>query len=362
MLETRKVRDMSSNPDPEFLPEKPEYRRTQAQQLAQIPGLHEKVLARVQRRITQRSIIEGGPTRELSGATKEYLEAGVRAVSKIQQQPDVLLAPIEEKGLESVILIALRPALLIQNDDFAEADEPWKEPLDTARQEIRIRVPSIGRIETVSGNQTQIIATGFVVGDGLVMTNRHVVELIADQYPNHPTKWKLRTSLSPQINFKGEYNLPQTRVFGFLDEPIHTHSTLDLGLLRIGGSAVPSKLKVSSSEPDLTASKNLYVVGYPESDNEKIIPDAVLKDIFAGHYGFKRLAPGELRNKFEPEGVFAHDCSTLGGNSGSCVVDLDSQMIIGLHYSGSYTKSNYAVSLWKLKSDSLLSEVGVDFD
>ena len=34
----------------------------------------------------------------------------------------------------------------------------------------------------------------------------------------------------------------------------------------------------------------------------------------------------------EPDDVMFHDCSTLGGVSGSCVVDLDSNQVIGLHF------------------------------
>jgi len=198
------------------------------------------------------------------------------------------------------------------------------------------------------------------VGDGLVMTNRHVVEAIATQYPNDLNKWKLKTQYSPQINFKAEYNIPASNVFPILDVEIPTHPSLDMGLLHIAGTP-PRALKVATAPPDLASNKNVYVVGYPASDNEGTIPAAVLKDIFAGEFGYKRLAPGEFTNEFAKLGVFAHDCSTLGGNSGSCVIDLDAQVIIGLHYSGSYQKSNYAVSLWKLTNDPLLTGAGVKF-
>jgi V8-like Glu-specific endopeptidase len=86
-----------------------------------------------------------------------------------------------------------------------------------------------------------------------------------------------------------------------------------------------------------------------------------MRRIFANIYEKKRLQPGNLTNSFESVGEFAHDCSTLGGNSGSCVLDLDTGLVIGLHYSGSYMHSNYAVSLWKLKEDAILKEAGVNF-
>ena len=52
--------------------------------------------------------------------------------------------------------------------------------------------------------------------------------------------------------------------------------------------------------------------------------------------------------------LFQHDCSTLGGNSGSCVVDLDSEQVIGLHFQGTYLDANWAVTLAKLATDPLI--------
>jgi V8-like Glu-specific endopeptidase len=60
--------------------------------------------------------------------------------------------------------------------------------------------------------------------------------------------------------------------------------------------------------------------------------------------------------------IFTHDCSTLGDNSGSCVVDLQTGRVIGLHFRGSYRRTRYAVALWQLAGDSLLKSAGVRFD
>ena len=38
-----------------------------------------------------------------------------------------------------------------------------------------------------------------------------------------------------------------------------------------------------------------------------------------------------------------HDASTLGGNSGSAVIDLETGEAVGLHFAGSYLQANYAV-------------------
>src|SRR5262249_58349861 len=43
------------------------------------------------------------------------------------------------------------------------------------------------------------------------------------------------------------------------------------------------------------------------------------------------------------EALLWHNCTTLGGNSGSVVFDLNSGQALGLHFSGSFLVTNYAV-------------------
>ena len=55
----------------------------------------------------------------------------------------------------------------------------------------------------------------------------------------------------------------------------------------------------------------------------------------------KRLAPGQLIRVSSRE--LQHDCSTLGGNSGSVVLDLESGEAVGLHFAGRFLVANFAV-------------------
>src|SRR6516165_11707527 len=43
------------------------------------------------------------------------------------------------------------------------------------------------------------------------------------------------------------------------------------------------------------------------------------------------------------EGATRHDCTTLGGNSGSVVLNLSTGEAVGLHFAGLYQETNYAV-------------------
>src|SRR3954470_16602623 len=66
-----------------------------------------------------------------------------------------------------------------------------------------------------------------------------------------------------------------------------------------------------------------------------------MEDIFGKTYNKKRLAPGGITS-VEPTRLL-HSCTTLGGNFGSAVIDLDTGMALGLHFSGSFLATNYAV-------------------
>src|SRR5260221_9158579 len=91
---------------------------------------------------------------------------------------------------------------------------------------------------------------------------------------------------------------------------------------------------------NILATKSAAVIGYPAYDSH--IPESELMErIFGKVYNKKRLAPGAV-TAVEGECIL-HNCSTLGGNSGSAVVDLDSGAALGLHFSGTFFTTNYAV-------------------
>jgi hypothetical protein len=129
-----------------------------------------------------------------------------------------------------------------------------------------------------------------------------------------------------------------------------------------GGWSVPPPLPLALAAPEIGDAEHLvYLIGYPATDNQGITPPEVLTRIFGGIYEVKRLQPGTITAISKALPRFAHDCSTLGGNSGSCVVDLETHKVIGLHFSGSYRDTNYAVALWALTKDPLLVGAGVEF-
>jgi endonuclease G len=82
------------------------------------------------------------------------------------------------------------------------------------------------------------------------------------------------------------------------------------------------------------------VVGYPSEESRNRNP-LFVDTIFGGKLSVKRLAPGEFIGS--KRGALFHDCSTLGGNSGSPVVEMTTGAVVGLHRDGSFLARNEAV-------------------
>jgi serine protease len=234
---------------------------------------------------------------------------------------------------------------------------------------------SVGRIDTAPGRHA---GTGFVVGDGLVMTNRHVLEELAFPTPtrSNPSGWVLIGR--PVVNFSPS-GTDATRSFRILEvvfsgpDPIDGRinlAHLDLALLRVEktnaeGAGLPPALRLSDQAIAVGAAK-LFVVGYPAlptllpSDEEgKRRMDVVrrLQEIYDMKYGVRYLSPGLVLTSSEavPDSpkhwVFTHDATSLGGNSGSCVLSFDHNLdVAGLHFAGDWLRANYAHAINDVRS------------
>ncbi|WP_373696481.1 MULTISPECIES: hypothetical protein [Rhizobium] len=98
-------------------------------------------------------------------------------------------------------------------------------------------------------------------------------------------------------------------------------------------SAIPLAAKPSISQ-------GVAVIGHPAFDRR--IPDVnLMEDIYGKIYNKKRLAPGAVTAV--RDGKLLRNCTTLGGSSGSCVLDFASGEAFGLHFSGRFITTNYAV-------------------
>ena len=285
----------------------------------------------------------------------ELLERGTEALKKVRRSgARARLSDDEMLGLEAVILVTGRPALLVQDNTFPTPPPGW-EVLEEHRKEIENTFPSVGAIfASFDGGGSQQIGTAFVVGKNTLMTNRHVAVTFAQQDDDG---WAFKPGLGAKIDYRREKDRDARREFA-VKSIIGVHAKLDMALLEVkpkavsGTAKLPPPLTLAAKAPK--KGDHVYTVGYPVRDNTGATPSPVLLDIFGDVLGVKRLQPGEYDGALQPPSIFSHDCSTLAGNSGSCVLSLATHEVVGLHYQGTFEVTNRAVSLWKLKNDALL--------
>jgi endonuclease G len=256
--------------------------------------------------------------------------------------------PGGELQLETIVMRTGRPVLAIKQDEaqltFDDADSAvWKARLTAALPRLVHAAKAVGRIE-VEGHSLAWLGTGWFVAPETIVTNRHVAAEFGRQ---SGTRFIFRQGLDghtmrASIDLLEEVDREDSLTFE-LRQILHIEESdgPDVAFLRvdqIGGEspATPIALAETSQPDDFVA-----VIGYPARDSR--IPDTVLMDrIFGNVYNKKRLAPGQV---LEPvSGTLRHDCSTLGGNSGSVVLSLATGDAVGLHFAGRFLETNFAVS------------------
>jgi hypothetical protein len=291
------------------------------------------------------------------------VEAGWRGLEKISADgEDAELTPAENFGLEAIIVLEGRPAILLQRGELLQVPDEWS-VLNDLKDDINQTARSVGRIEVSGHPSFDWVGTGFLVADDVVMTNRHVAEAFCHRPPRKRT-WRFKPGMSGQIDYMEEWGNLDKAEFEFRSV-IGVHDVYDMALFRVrrispSGVEPPQPLTIASESPEDLDNHKVYACGYPAWDGRRNEPAAMMR-IFANIFNVKRLQPGELRQFHANSNIVEHDCSTLGGNSGSCVVDLDTNRVVGLHFGGRFQQANKAVALWQLTDDPLLVKAGVNF-
>ncbi|WP_426367312.1 trypsin-like serine peptidase [Streptomyces sp. E-08] len=307
------------------------------------------------------------PAAEISRFAREerarVLEAGVSGLEKLAGHREDELDGDEAFGVEAIVLLEGRPAILVQRQDFAAQHDEWA-VLEPQRPAIRESLVRVGRVEVTGHPSLDWIGTAFMVGPRTVMTNRHVA---AEFSRFEGEQWTLEFGMSARVDPAEELPVagapPGPSVAYEITDVIGVHPDVDMALLRVEPSAedgLPTPLAVAADAPASLPGRPVYVIGYPAWDGRRNEPES-MRRIFMDVYNVKRLQPGTA-TEFVPGGlVMKHDCSTLGGNSGSPVFDLTDHRVLGLHFGGRYGTGNFAVPLWELVDDPLLAKAEVNW-
>ncbi len=235
--------------------------------------------------------------------------------------------PAQIAALETVIK-ALRPSILSQQGlldglpAYQKHEPGTVSQWNTFRNTAKPLLYSVGRIDLAQGDTpaaTTPLATGFVVAPGAVVTNTHVLDALSAGVR------QLQKGQAVML-FGQEFGVVPDRAPVAITGVIAVHPKLDMCLLRIADQTLPA-WPIDGQPTQKT--RRVAAIGYPQDDPRS----PVFRDvIFNDRYLVKRGAPGEVRG-VTPNAVY-HDCSTLGGNSGSPLVDLDSCKIVGVHRDG----------------------------
>ena len=302
-----------------------------------------------------RRIADGSLPPLLKAATSDHRSGMIAGGTPLES----LLRSAPMAVTEAIILLTGRPPMLVRDDKVVM--EPLPDfPIGT---DVQIKglekwLPSVGRVEFVNaamswGGTGSVVATRG--SDVLVMTNRHVAKIIAKRQRDGSGLFMRNADgikYGAAIDFREEAtSLPGNRdhtvsVTGI--DYLADDLAADAALLRIapGGIALPTEFALAEEEAPFGSL--VALIGYPAFDprNDAGAQARYFHDI----YDVKRFAPGRVIQALGGDATLQHDCTSLGGNSGSPLVDLTTGRIVGLHFSGKYLEANKAVGVTTIKN------------
>lgn len=295
----------------------------------------------------------------LESALEPTGDIAADAVDRVERRQPV--PPHLEDALEAIVLPKLRPVYDIHEDTFNDCPSPWTE-LNNHRDKLSKAIRAIGRVDA-SGLDIPYAGTAFLVGKGVLLTNRHVAAIFTNGLGVKGLTFKF--GIQPEIDLKQEID-SDDEVLLEIKETLLIHPYWDAALLRVEGFPDDREpLQLAATPPAELQGRLATIVGYPARDPRNDLD--LQKKIFRV-FEKKRLQPGRTMamkqctsfgNTVE---ALAHDCSTLGGNSGSALIDVETGLVLGLHFSGEYLKANYSVPAWEFTRDPKVADFGVNFN
>jgi hypothetical protein len=267
--------------------------------------------------------------------------------TKFASQPELL------SSLEAIVRTdGSRPSFMVRDGKVDLSTSPvgaWKNDLDASEALLAKGLQCVGRIDLPESEQG-FEGTGFLIQKNLVMTNRHVLQVIADK--DGAGRWSLKSGIAIDFGheFRAAKRFPRRAlksvVFATKDEvdldARINHSNLDLVLLELAAPAgrddePPVALAIDIAPDWAAPGQTIYTVGYPGRPLLGSNPNTVLEQLFKSTYGCKRLAPGlviKSEAAVKPWTV-SHDATTLAGNSGSVILVVGREQIsAAIHYGG----------------------------
>jgi hypothetical protein len=279
----------------------------------------------------------------------EVLSNAITALAKASgRELSSELTESERAGLEAIVQVTGRPALRypggkVETPDELGENDRWRVLIVTARNKMNSTAASVGRVSrSAPSGDDQLLGTAWRLGDEMVVTNRHVAAYLVVSATAPVASWRLEPRRKSRVDFSPDAN--SLSKFAVRDLVYCApEEEIDLAILRLDCSAAlpPPPLPLDWSpdslgyeihretgQPPQFKGAEIYVVGHPYKKNGS----NAIAQVFDNADGAKRCSPGFVTAVGRLE--FEHDCSTLGGNSGSCVFSTSNHAVVGLHFAG----------------------------
>lgn len=263
-------------------------------------------------------------------------------------------------GLEAIVETdGSRPTLRFDEDGEltqepnSRIQDRWKVVLNNLKGSVESIAKRVCRVNLDGAHK----GTGFAFGDHLILTNRHVLQSVADF---NRTEWTFRGRVTADF---GSGHSESSQSFDCIasgikcgDHEINLariqFDKFDYAVLRCKpakGRVFPAPIVPERRSDLIHASMPVYALGFPGEPQTGQYAGTLLTELFGHKYGIKRFSPGEIDFGMGHEvgdihhTVVTYDSSTLPGSSGSVVLDVSQMGIsaVGLHFAGS-ERGNYA--------------------
>lgn len=298
-------------------------------------------------RARPRALTGFGPPDQIGLARGENLAASDPIDESEWARGGEQLAGVPAEGFsQEVVIQELAPVFRVSNNALeldGKGEKFWAERLAGQADLLAGILPSVGRVEArLGGNRYIALGTAWVTSDGLLVTNRHVARFFAQhgrdglvfrQAIPGPTPMDCRIDFSDQPNDADGIRIPADGIV-FLSK----EDRPDIALMRLSEDVRARFRPLELRQESLLKDDHVAAIGFPEHDERARTED--IRRVFGDVFGCKRFAPGFVKSVGED--TIVHLCSTLGGNSGSPIIELGSGQVAGIHFGGYFDRENYA--------------------
>ena len=179
-------------------------------------------------------------------------------------------------------------------------------PIGDASPQIQQWGKSVARLLFVADGGGQFLCTGFLIADDLFMTNNHCIKTDSEMFSGLAEFDYDRPGMTPvTLRFK---------------QLLLTNHDLDFSLLRLNTSS--GRQPFTFDPNSLSENKPLVVIEHPAGRPKQVSIENCKV--------FGAQIPGVTTTLTD----FGHGCDTLGGSSGSPVIDIATGKVLGLHHLG----------------------------